>query len=69
MTVYARQRNADYVSASLVVVDPNSVSKAVKQLRSLMFPEEKYDEFAYIKKAQEMFEKLRHVNLRVIPGK
>lgn len=68
MTAFARQRNAEYVMAILTVVDPKAADKAVKQLRSIMFPEEKYDELSYIKKAQEVFEKLRKVNLRITPG-
>lgn len=67
MTTYARQKNADFIKAVLVVIDPKSASKAVNQLRSMMFPEEKYDELSYMKKAQEMFEKLRKVNLRINP--
>ena len=67
MTAYARQRNADFLKAALAVIDPKAADKAVKQLRSIMFPEEKYDELSYIKKAQEVFEKLRKVNLNVTP--
>jgi len=65
MTVYARRRNAEFVAASLAVVDPKHLDKAAKQLRSLMFPEEKYDEFEYIKKAKEIFDKFKHINLRI----
>ena len=65
MTVFARRRNAEYVTATLAVVDPKTLDKAAKQLRSLMFPEEKYDELDYVKKAQEMFEKLRKLDIRI----
>jgi len=46
-------------------VDPKHLDKAAKQLRSLMFPEEKYDEFEYIKKAKEIFDKFKGINLRI----
>jgi len=49
--------------AALAVVAPDKVGEAVRKLRGLLFPEEGYDELAYVKKAQEMFEKLRKVDL------
>jgi hypothetical protein len=52
-----------YIAAALAVVDPAKASEAVKQFRGLLFPEEGYDELAYIKKSQELFEKLRKVDL------
>ena len=67
MTAYARQRNSQFLISTLTVIDPKVADKAVRQLRSIMFPEEKYDELSYIKKAQKVLEKLRKVNLRVNP--
>lgn len=68
MIAYVRQRNADFISASLVVVDPKSAEKAVNQLRSVMFPEEKLDNLNYMKKAKDVFEKLRNIDMRIKPS-
>jgi len=46
-------------------VAPENRSTVVKQLRSLFFTEEKYDEFEYIKKAKEIFDKFKGINLRI----
>jgi len=55
------------MAASLSVVDPKSLDRAVKQFRGLLFPEEGYDELKYLKKAQETFERLRKLDMRVKP--
>lgn len=65
MAAYARQRSADCLAASLAVVAPENASKAVKQLRGLVFPEEGYDDLIYLKKAKDSFEKLRKYKLKI----
>ena len=49
------------------MVDPKSLDKAIRQFRGLLFPEEEYDELKYLKKAQETFERLRKLDMRVKP--
>ena len=58
----------EYLSVVLNAVVPENKPEVAKQLRSLFFPEEKYDRLSYIKKAQEVFEKLRKINLQITPG-
>lgn len=55
------------MAACLGVVDPKSLDKAVRQFRGLLFPEEGYDELKYLKKAQDMFKRLRELDMRVKP--
>lgn len=49
--------------------DPENVNKLLKQYRGLIFPENKYDDLNYIKKAKSMFEKMRDVKFFVKPIK
>lgn len=48
---------------------PENANKLMNQYRGLLFPEEKYDAFSYMKKAKEIFEKLQNVDLRIAPVK
>ena len=50
--------------AVMAAVGPEKLSEAVGDLKGLMFPESKYDKLEYIKKAKEVFEKLRNIDLR-----
>lgn len=49
------------------MVGPDQKQKLAGALRSILFPEEKYDDFEYVKKAKAIFEKMRNVNLRITP--
>lgn len=49
------------------VVGPDKFNEAFRNYRGLIFPEERYDQIAYIKKARRMFEKLRDINLWAAP--
>jgi len=55
------------MTAVFAVVDPEKSDKAVKQLRSLIFPEEKYDELKYLKMARDTFKRMQKINLNVKP--
>jgi len=50
-------------------VDPEQANKIIRQYRGVVFPEEKYDDIKYIKKAQEMFKMLRSKEMRIVPLK
>lgn len=67
ITSYVQERNIIFTSSILPAVGPDQVKKVADKLRGVMFPEEKYDDLAYMKKAKEVFEKLKNVNLRVKP--
>lgn len=66
---FNRQRTAQFLSAIFAVVDPKQADKLLRQYRGVAFPEERYDDIKYIKKAQELFENLRSKEIRVIPWK
>ena len=65
MTAYARQRSVEFLAASLAVVAPEHAGKSIKELRSLLFPEERFDDILYLKKAKEAFEKMKKLDLRI----
>lgn len=55
------------MSAVFAVVDPKGAERAVRQLRGLMFPEEAVSDAEYLRKAKQMFYKMRDIDLRIKP--
>ena len=49
------------------VVGPEKFDEAFKTYKGLLFPEEKYDQIAYIRKARNMFDRLRDLDLTLKP--
>ena len=66
---FTRQRHVDFMSSIFAVVDPAAAQKAVKQLRSAMYPEEKNDDANYIKKAKELMKKAMGATIMIKPIK
>lgn len=64
---FARQRAIDFISAVFAAVGPQGMEKAVRQLRAASFPEEGLSDIEYVKKAAEMFKKLRGMRFKVKP--
>jgi len=44
-------------------VSPDQANDMLKKFRGAIFPEEEFDDIKYMKKAKEIFEKLRGVDL------
>lgn len=59
IVAYNRKRQSDFLSALFSVVDPKEANKLMKDYRVSLFPEEKYDDIAYLKAVKEQFVKLR----------
>ena len=57
--VINRNRSAKLFEAVIGVAAPDKVSKLFQQYKGILFPEEKYDELAYIKKSQDYMKKMR----------
>jgi len=57
-----------FLTAIMAVVAPEKADKAVKQLKACFFPESKWDDILYLKKAKEMFEKIRGYDIRIMPS-
>ena len=51
------------MSVLFSVVAPDKTSQLFKQYKGILFPEEKYDELAYIKKAKKFFERVRGMTI------
>lgn len=65
--VINRNRSAKLLEALIGVAAPEKLDKLYKQYKGLLFPEEKYDELAYLRKVRGMMEKLRGVTISVAP--
>jgi len=49
-------------------IGADSAGKVIKNLRQIMFPEERLSDIMYLKHAKDMFERLRKINLSIMPG-
>ena len=66
--VINKNRTAKLLEALIGVAAPENVDKLYKQYKGTLFPEEKYDELAYLRKVRGMMEKLRGVTVSVLPA-
>jgi len=62
---FNNKRTENYLSAMISAVDPKSIEKVMKSLRSTMFPEERMNDLMYIKKSMNMFDKLRKYSFKI----
>ena len=67
MHVFARERSIRFLSPMFAVVSPEKADSVVRQLRGLIFPEDRYDSLRYVKKAKDMFERMRKYNFTARP--
>jgi hypothetical protein len=65
--VLNNERQIKMMQPLFSAADPENANKLLRQYRGLIFPEHKYDTLSYIKKARDMFDKLRDVNFYVKP--
>lgn len=65
--VVNRQRSAKLLEAAIGAAAPEKVQQLFRQYKGILFPEEKYDELAYLRKVRGMMEKLRGVTIDVKP--
>ena len=61
--VINKNRTVALMSALFSIVAPEKASQLFKQYKGILFPEEKYDELDYIRKAKKYFEKIKDVVL------
>ena len=45
------------------MIDPSKADTLLKQYKAIIFPEDRFDDIRYQKKAQDMFEKMRKINM------
>ena len=64
---YSRERSAYYIAAIAPLVGADNSAKVTRNLRQIMFPEERMSDVMYLKQSKELFEKLRNVNLSIMP--
>jgi len=56
-----------FVSPLISAAGPDDLNRLQMRLRSVLFPEDKYDELAHVRKAKKLFEKLKGVKLSIKP--
>lgn len=67
MSVYARDRAITFLTPVVGVTGPERVGDVVRQLRGIVFPEDKYNDIDYARKAKDVFERLRSVRMVTTP--
>lgn len=67
ISVFERERARKFISPLISAAGPDELQSLQRKLRSLLFPEDKYDDFAHVRKAKKLFEKLKGVNLHIQP--
>lgn len=64
---YTRERNTTFMSGIFPVVSQEQASKAVKQFRNVIFPEEAINDQKYLQKAKELMKRLINTSIQVRP--
>ena len=67
ISVYTREKSSQFLGSALAVVSPDNSGRIIKALRENIFPEERFSDIMYMKKAKDTFEKLRGINLKIMP--
>jgi hypothetical protein len=67
INVFNSIRNKELLQPIFSVVDPSKADTLLRQYRGILYPEDRWDDLKYMKKAQDIFTKLRHVRLSVKP--
>ena len=67
INVFNAERNKELLQPIFSVVDPSKADKLLRQYRGILFPEERYDDLKFMKKAQNTFKKLRNLILKILP--
>lgn len=62
-----RLRSARVMEPLFAAVNPDKVSQLFRQYKGILFPEDKYDDLEYIRKARRIFDKLKNVVLTATP--
>jgi hypothetical protein len=67
INIFNAHRNKELLAPIFSVVDPTKADKLLRQYRGVLFPEERWDDLKYMKKAQNAFKKLRNLVLKILP--
>jgi len=67
ITVFNRERTIRYLAPIISLVGPEQRQSIMDRFRGVIFPEDHYDSLTYVKKAKEVFEKLKYVKLSIQP--
>lgn len=62
-----KERNEKILKALLDVAPPENRDKLYRQYKGILFPEDRYDDLAHMKKMQGMMKKLRGTTISVMP--
>lgn len=69
MSVFIKERNMAATRPLFSVVSPEKTSDLYNKYTGIIYPELKYDELKYVKKARDIFDKVRDVNFNIKASK
>ena len=61
-------RNLKLIEAYFSVVAPDKFNQLVRSYKSVLFPEDKYEDIKYLIKARKHFDKLKDLKLSIRPA-
>lgn len=57
----------EFITPLFSVVNPEKVQDLVRQYKGAIYPEHRFDDLLYVKKAKEQFERLSKINMTIQP--
>ncbi len=68
MEVYDREKQIQYMTPLFSIAGPDDISRLMSLYKSCVFPDGKFNDAMYLKKAREFMKKMRSVNLSIKPS-
>jgi len=65
---YNRQRAISFLSPIIAAESPDKREQIVRKFRGIIYPEDAYDDADYVKKAHELFDKIKDMSFFVKTG-
>jgi len=65
---FNRQRAISFLGPVITAASPDQRSQIVRRFRGIVYPEDAYDDADYVKKAHELFDKIKDMSFFVKPG-
>lgn len=65
MAVYDREKQIQYMSPLFSIAGPDDVSRLMSLYKNCVFPDGKFNDAMYLKKAREFMTKMRSVDFKI----
>jgi hypothetical protein len=63
---FNRQRNVIFTEPMMVSAKGSDIDRVYKAWQNSVYPETRLDSIKYLKKAENLFEKFKHMNLSIV---